>query len=229
VNFVATGIVTLIVLSVVQVFVIPQVQIRGRRRERWENDVGELRALLEEKLERAHDSLRSAGYQIRYLGDWKENLETNEGGKAYIDEALQAATATFHDARKSIGELMAQMSRIEDRIKLLNPKAAYWGRLNVGWMGLRVAMFAVEHDPSWGGERLDDEAWDAAWDKVRDRREVLLKIVKEVADEMKPPPAHRVRRARQLLARWGQRVALVHGPARPAGETVVPGVPGIAA
>jgi hypothetical protein len=169
-ELIAGGVITLIVTSLVQVFVIPNMQAKNRRIERWENDVGELRALLEEQLPRAHDTLHSTGVQMRFLTAWKGTVDANEAGEArmaYIEETLRSATAAFRDASESVGELMARMQRIEGRIKMRNREAAYLARLASKRITLRVAMFDVERDPSWGGKQLDDAAYDAAWDKVR--------------------------------------------------------------
>src|SRR3954470_1624710 len=59
------GLVTLAVTAVVQILIIPWVQRRNRRRERWERDVIELETLLHHELRGAIDDAERAAQDYR--------------------------------------------------------------------------------------------------------------------------------------------------------------------
>lgn len=201
------GVVTLAATFLIQVFVIPQVQARIRNRERWETDIIELLALVEEEIPRAHSLMRSGGYALRYMSEWTRRDDVD---RERLEEMIASTTSEFRRARELGDELIARLSRLERRIRRINSDAPHWRRLALARMSLTIALFDVERDALPGEKLLEDQEWESAWRKVRDAREELTKSVRTVADPMKPPPDYPMRRMRRRIAGWVLRLRNRH-------------------
>jgi transcriptional regulator of heat shock response len=197
VELIAGGLVTLTVTFLVQVFVIPHVQARIRNRERWESDVIDLHTLVEEEIPRSNAALHSAGYELRYLSEWKQRDDIN---KDRLNEALESATSTFRETRTLGNELMARLSRLEKRVQRIRRRDQFWRRLTLMRIALHVALWDVENDGLPGEKRMSHEEWIDAWEKVRDRLNTLQKLIEIITNPIRPPRRRLLRRAHRRLS-----------------------------
>lgn len=193
------GGVTLAGTIAVQLFVIPHVQARTRGRERWEKDMRDLAALVEEELPRAIHGYRWAGYGVRVYrmvqGDPKYD-------PVKVETGLAEAVGETREANAALGEKMARLKILIGRVKRLNPDAWYWRQLQLLHMNLQASMWSVPgHEP--GAPDLDDDQWEKVWKDAEAARTQLLSKVNGIADRipMKPPSTHRTRRVRWMIWR----------------------------
>src|SRR3989442_408187 len=95
------GAVTLAVTSAVQILVVPRVQARTRRRERWEKNVIELVGMLEEELPRTLQNVWLAGHSLRLV---KERESTEGINLQRLNEYRANAEKERLQARQLTGE-----------------------------------------------------------------------------------------------------------------------------
>lgn len=175
------GFITLAGTAVVQVIVIPQVQARTRRRERWENDVMELAALVDEELPPAIRGYHSADVVARvfrrlYRPDRREEdlveaplahqpgRETVAGGgddglAERVEEQLRDAESELREADQALGH---QMARLQIRIARVERINRNWRPLSASYGKLRISLWKVE---DWEHMKhvLSDDEWGQAW------------------------------------------------------------------
>jgi hypothetical protein len=200
-NLVLGGLITLVVTTIVQLFVIPRVQRGTRGLERWEGQVIDLRAVLEEEMPRTLNNLRSARYTTSLLASLKDSPNLDQ---ARLAEVTERESTKYTEANEALGELLSRASRLEGRISLVNRTAPFWVQLEVNIAELRIALFKTE---SWwdGADTRTDDEWKAVWSAVNDAHEVLLNQVKTLAATMDPPPTYPIRRFRALVKKKTKR------------------------
>lgn len=189
------GLVTLSTTFVVQVFVIPWVQGRTRRRERWENDVLELSALLEEELPRALNGYKVTSYPIYGMKQWLGNEQYNQ---EKVQELWQSSTTELREAGKAVGERMARLKILDSRIRRLRPRAPYWGRLSLRRTQLQLAVCNVEDVVL---PENPEAHWDEEWKSLQTALKELCVTLDEIANPTKPPPRQLAHRVRQYIKR----------------------------
>jgi hypothetical protein len=190
------GGVTLAATTVAQLYVIPHVLARTRGRERWEQQVLDLAALLEEQLPRAIDRYRSAGSDVRLVGELRGQDEYDQ---AKVEAALTEAITEARQANTALGEQMARLQSLTTHVKQINPDATYWDELALRHHELQSSLFDLDgHQP--GRPDLDDGQWEKAWDAVDQARQQMLETVNQLAARvpLKPPP-HRPSPARERV------------------------------
>jgi predicted transcriptional regulator len=213
------GLVTLSVTFVVQVFVIPRVQTGTRRRERWEKNVLELSALLEEEMPRAISGYKSAAYQVRYTKAWLGDDAYNQDR---VRELWQTSKTELREADRVVGELMARLKVLDSRIRRVRPKAPYWGRLFMRRVKFQLAVWKIDIQPTEEPDPLDDdERWEEAWKSLQAAQDELIKTLDEIADPMKAPPRQFVYRVRRDVRQWVKK----RWEARRAKQAELPGTP----
>jgi hypothetical protein len=192
VNVLLGGLVTLAVTAVVQIFLTPWVQRRGRVIERWEREVKDLVNLLEEELPPALRRLRWTTLTLRTL----QKAAGAEGfDQARVKEATKTAEGEAKAAYEAVNELTTRASRLEKQIALVNRRAPYWRRLSFRTINLDMATWQVDPQP-WGmGRKLDDDAFDTEWKALEEHRAETVKTLDEIAVTMKRPRTYPMRRA----------------------------------
>ena len=192
------GGVTLAATTVVQLYAIPHFLARTRGRERWEQQVLDLAALLEEQLPRAIDRYRSAGSDVRLVGELRGDDDYDQ---AKVEAALTEAITEARHADSALGELMARLQTLTTHAKQINPDASYWDELALRRHELQSSLFDLDGRQP-GRPDLDDEQWGKAYDAVDQARQQMLETVNQIAARvpLKPPP-HRPSLARERVTR----------------------------
>jgi hypothetical protein len=177
---------TLAATTVAQLYVIPRYLARTRGRERWEQQVVDLAALLEEQLPRAIDRYRAAASDVRMVGELRGDDDYDQ---AKVEAALADAGTEARLANGALGEQMARLQSLTTHARQVNPDAAYWDELALRHHELRASLSDFDgHQP--GRPDLDHEQWAKAWDTVDQARRQMLETVNQIAARvpMKPPP-----------------------------------------
>lgn len=198
------GLVTLVVTFLVQVFVIPSVQARTRNRERWENDVIELRTLIHEELPQAHRELGFAGGSVSifegYRGDSKYNADK-------LEELIRDQRKRLNVAHERCFEMQTRLSRLEGRASLVNRRDPYWRKLTLArhrYDTLLYSVYQITNSDSISESKLNDTL-----DELRAAHSDLANISREITDTLKPPPRRIIRmlyyRTRRALHRARKR------------------------
>jgi hypothetical protein len=182
---------TLATSALVQVFVVPRAQAWTRGRERWERDMEDLAALLEEQLPRALDGYQSAGSLVRLVRGMEraDALRYSGYNPDTAREIVERLSNDRREANAAVGREMGDLKKLIGRARRLNRDAQYWRDLENGRTTLRVALLMVNHDGSEDPNQVSDGEWDRAWDAVTRACESLLAMVNEVTGThpMKPP------------------------------------------
>lgn len=205
----------LVVQIIVQTVIVPRVQARIRRHDRWEKDLIDLVTLVEEELPRAQRELRFAALLLR---DTEKAERDDQGNRERIREWKLEHLNKLRAADRDLGEILVRADRLERRLRLVHRRAPYWSELFWKIARHRVAVMSVEE---WRQGELDEDQFHAAWDKVETRRNELLVNIKEVSNDMKPPSQQRLRRAWRWFKRLPKRVRRRVRPAREP-ETIPP-------
>jgi len=193
---------TLIVQIVIQYQVVPRVDTRRRREDRWERNVLELGELLTNQVGgRAHEA-RLAQSLFRAISQREYGPEFDQDKVARgIAERRQTAL----DATRAFAELVRMRADwLSDRV--IAPmtaanrgvefqQAAYWYRLRA----LAIGGWNPDDD------RPDTE-FDETWQHEQDTRSALINQVELLADLRHPPRPSRRRQFRALRTRVGKRI-----------------------
>ena len=194
------GGVALAATAIVQLYLVPHVIARIRGRERWEQRVLDLAALLEDELPRAIDRCRRASSDVRLferlLGD-----ETYD--QARVQTAVSEARTDSDEANRILTEQMVRLQKLTVQVKQMNPDATYWTELTNRCFHLRAAVLAASDDRP-DAQVMDDAQLEKAWDAVDQAREQMLDKVDQIAWRvpMRPPPLHRLRQSDQRVKGW---------------------------
>jgi hypothetical protein len=195
---------------VVQVFIVPRVQASIRRHDRWEKNLIELVALVEDELPRAEKGFRWPTFEVRHA-------TTIEGDERYDQQKLKAwrseATRKQQEADKALGEVLARANRLVRYLALVQPKASYWRQLSRDLQWYRILLMRVDRHMH---ERLDDDAFEAGWDEVASGRGNLLKRIEEITAAMKPPPRRVVSQAHNWARRRVRKMLRLDRKPKPA-------------
>jgi hypothetical protein len=188
---------------VIQLYVVPRVETRKRREDRWERNVLELGQLLTANLTSSANELHAAQLVYREVRD----RQGDEHNPALV--ARQARDA--EQAMFAYGSLVnTQMDWLIGRVISLGPKAQELERLKNLARDYRERVIFVrplpEHD-----NRTDPE-FDETWEKEGAARKALIEQVKLLADLRHPP---RVSWTRQDIRPAGYRTDLLGGPDPP--------------
>ena len=195
----AGGLVTLVVTFLVQVFVIPRVQASTRNRERWENDVVELRTLVSEEIPQAEGELLSGAEEIIFL-------EAQVGVDGFDQRKLEALIHEDRDrleaARERCFDLVHRLSRVEGRVSLVNRRDVYWRRLTLARIRYHHAFLDTVTNTT-KKPIVEDELRECN-SKLQTARSALAEISKKITEPMKPPPrrlSHRLYHRTKLKLR----------------------------
>lgn len=181
---------------VIQLYIVPLVDTRKRREDRWERDVLDLGELLTTLVRRQADDAYSAQSTFRFLQhglDGVSSVDLVKLSHAREDEGTKAyqATLAFHDL------VNTRVEWLSDRIESISdPRPQIIAEFERAAMRYQVAAmgsFVPGHD-----NRTDSE-FEAEREKERETRKALVKQVRLLADLPHPPRAPLRRR---LIKRW---------------------------
>jgi hypothetical protein len=168
----------LIAQCVVQLYVVPRVEKRKRREDRWERDVRELGELLAMSLTDLANDAHAAQWVFRALRD----DESDEHDPALVDRQARDA----QEATSAYGSLIgAQVDWLADRVLSINRKAPEITRFQRVAQDYRMRAIFVRAPPE--DDNRTDTAFDEAWEKERAARKALIEQVKLLADLPHPP------------------------------------------
>lgn len=185
------GLITLAVTALVQIVIIPWVQVHTRRRERWEKDVIELDTLLRWEFPRLLADAKWRGQEVRSLGKYDE-----------------ASSPEFEAAEKAADKLFDQARRVrvlENRVRLERRKSGFW--LRMGQLVGDAAASVIEAGACFTLEvsRLPAERWQDVWLEAEERLRLATELLSQIAIPMVPPPTNVIQRwlFSQRIARLG--------------------------
>jgi hypothetical protein len=164
---------------VVQIYIVPKVEKRKRREDRWERDVRELGELLNMSLSGLAEEAHGAQWMVREL--------QREASDEY-DPRLVAQQA--RDAQQAIwayGNLIGnQVDWLIGRVRSINRKAPEIVRFHdvAGDYHRRAVMVRVAPGED---DNRPDTVFDDVWEKERAARKALIEQVEVLADLPRPP------------------------------------------
>ena len=178
------GLITLAGTAIVQIFIIPWVQTRNRRRERWEGDVIELETLLHDELPDAIAAARTSAE--RYLG---AKRDAHPAQAAVVSFAGQLKSAATDDAHELL-EIIRSVRTLEKRVRLVNRRAFLWATLQSDLRLLTEQLGRASE--AWRGAEEDDAAHRHVWTVLQDCLDNAVQTLELVSIPMKPPPANKL-------------------------------------
>lgn len=186
----ATFLLTAGLTLLVQLYIVPRVETRKRREDRWERNVLELGELLTTQVGRLAQEARSEQSMMRFL---YRDLE----GLADIDQKLlekdrresgpkaRQATEDFHDL------VNTRVDWLEDRIRsFTSPGPPVIGEFDSAARTYWLAAMTLLCTPPDLDTRTDD-VFDREWTREREARTGLISQVKRLADLPHPPRVQR--------------------------------------
>jgi hypothetical protein len=182
-NVLIGGFITLAGTCLVQILVIPWVQARSRRRERWEKDVGDLLRLIECTLPRAVRRLDLAALEPWSAVETKRAFDEDEdpddeGFREAIDRGREKAEEAF----KELLSVWEQIFDLYRRVCSAGKHRAAWPPLVDSVTALNGAIWKA-HPSRWQSEPdLEGDVWCADIDAVHDEADVLSVRFEEVAE-----------------------------------------------
>jgi hypothetical protein len=185
----------LIVQLVVQFLIVPRIEARKRREQRWETYVHELGELLTTALnERATEaSIAQWVYQgvLQMEGSPDAKQDTVEQLKRDHSEKARRATLAFNDLAHS------RVPWLVDRIKTADPRSEEIIGLVIAARHHRIRAMAVD---DWSAAYVPpDMTFDEAWDQEGEARRALVKKVTVLLDMPRPPRVSMLRHCQRRV------------------------------
>jgi hypothetical protein len=181
---------------VVQLVIVPRVEARKRREDRWERDVLALGELLTVDLP---DRRRAARSDVWFMQNVSQDPDMS-----VREEYSQFRSKVHEDARASMTAYEAVAStRVEwlvDRITALDPEEPRLKNFRMSGIRFKVAVGGVG---LWDypNEKFTEEAFDEAWNREARFTAELTSAVKELAGLPHPPRRVGTGRLKQV-SRW---------------------------
>ncbi|GAA2611415.1 hypothetical protein GCM10010399_47830 [Dactylosporangium fulvum] len=194
------GLITLVGTFLVQLYVVPRVQARTRRLERWEKDVIELVALIEEQLPLAVEAYHMASLGPRIARQRRNDPEADHDR---LEMLLAEWTGEQREAREALGEKMSRLDVLHRRVRRENADAPYWTLLADQRRHFRIPIMQVDIWRIDEDANPEDEEWETAWKRIDEEREKLLNVVLQIAEPPKPPRRPRLRTATRVRGIFG--------------------------
>jgi len=185
------GLITLVVTLLVQILVVPCVQRRTRKRERWERDITELQTLLEVEFPRNVRALRRA--VVSYFAF--HELPAATLADAVTRPVYAAAEADAVAAHDSLSDSAMRALWLGRRAAIYKPgRDPYWSRLLTSMGELNGNMMALAPRGVTKG-RMTAKEYDGVLDEAHRLSGLLLATLALTADPLEPPKSRSVRRA----------------------------------
>lgn len=175
----------------IQLYVVPRVETRKRREDRWERWVLELGELLTGSVADHAADLHAAQLVYREARDRKDDY--TPGQRRQLKREAEQANFAY-------GSLIStQVDWLVERVVSISPKAREIVQFQKAWWNYEMATVFVrplpEHDTS------AEDQFDEAWKVDRDSRKELIAEVKVLAILPHPPTPSRWRRRLKLQTR----------------------------
>lgn len=178
-SLVGTFVVGTATALLIQLYVVPRVETRKRREDRWERDVRELGDLLTTELDERAREAQVGQDLFRDLRQLEAKPGLAQSRERQAEEARQAAWA-FEDL------LSKRIKWLAARIEKIAPKAPAIVKFHAAWSWYRAQVIIAQVVRPQDDDRTDD-AFEEAWQKERDARKALLEQVELLADMRRPP------------------------------------------
>lgn len=179
------GGVTLVAQTVLQLVIIPRVDARKRREDRWERDVLSLGELLTDELSNAASKARHDQWLLNTLHiSLKNSIDVDpKKAKQLRDELLESAsesTARF----RSLATV--RMKWLGERVVSLAPKSPNLRKLSRQLRFYEVsALGCTLYD--YCDDNFDNEQFEQNWDRERTSAKDLTATVADLAHQSRPP------------------------------------------
>lgn len=187
---------TLAVQLVIQFCVVPKVETRKRREDRWERDVRELGELLTTQLAERADAANVEQSAFHFVLQLESAADADQDKVSHLkhEHSLKArhATAAFNDLAHT------RVPWLVGRVISIDPESAEIVKFGTVARHHRIRAISVD---DWSGVYVhSDPTFDEAWDQERDARRALVEQVTALLDLPHPPRA-------SLRRRWWRRGA----------------------
>jgi hypothetical protein len=148
----------------VQIYVVPRVAARKRRRERWEKDVLEIGELLSTTVTELAKEARSAQLRVRLTSELAGDPNYDQ---EWVTRELREMKPAAREAKQKLADAQIMAHRASDML-------GEYFRLS-----LLYGLHLVEHhaDELW---ELPDEDFEAWWERERELRAQLISSVARV-------------------------------------------------
>lgn len=214
-----TAALSLVVVLVVQIYVVPHVESRKRRDDRWENDLLRLGETLTFEVNDAASEYLSALYHLAIL---TRTAADPDRDPERLHEARRQAETRLRDARERYRKTVGRADWLADRVAAAGSGEPEIRRLTLAVAGLSVHDLS-DADPTFHGDdfELTEEAVVAVWDMQREVSRNAINQVKVLASGRAPrrrtPLGHlwlRLRRWTRLARQLGRKRTVPPSSAR---------------
>lgn len=187
---------TFVVQFLIQVYVVPHVQTRKQRHERWLKDVLDLGELLTTSLQRLATEAWEKQYSFRVL---REHEADPDFDQVKVKQELWERKLAARQATQEFNDLVhSRVNWVADRIMALSGDSAQ--AVKFVSVSYRYRFKSVQLAPSeW--ENLSDDEFESYWKSERDLRTEMTNVVKKLSYLPRPPRATWRRRFRMFWRR----------------------------
>lgn len=189
--------------ALLQLVIVPRVDTRKRREDRWERDVRELGELLTGEVAR---TARLVGEPAYMLWAAQRTIAAESGmsrdRRAALSQLLREHESKAREGRQAFDDATARARWLSARISALAPGSPALGHFERATLIYRHRVLNACIDGDGTGASSEDADYDegtakhrAAWKDERDARAELLESVEKLADGPPPrrsPPVGRV-------------------------------------
>jgi hypothetical protein len=200
-TFLTGAAITLAVQLVVQLWVVPKVESRKRREDRWERNVLELGEILTTEVSRRAEGARIAQSTFRFLHQLPN--DTPGVDRAKLERQRQEQNRKAYLSTEEFQDIVnTRVDWLVDRICSFEPHILVLSQLNFAFRGYWV--HAMGPSVPERDNRVDS-AFEDDWNQERDARKALLEQVKRLANLPHPPRTplrRRLMNFRQRAWRW---------------------------
>ena len=192
-NLILGGLITLAGSAVVQVVIVPWVTTRRRHRERWEETVIELSALIEVDIAAAAKHLTRSSKLVREVRTRLSRVTTGGFDRVGLERLEDQYNSEALATDERLTELRSQAFRLFEHAKLYHRSADYWEQLQAALLRLDLSLVLADYRSSVD-MKVDSDEVTQNWELVEKCRKALVVKLKEVSDPMRPPRVRPIRR-----------------------------------
>jgi hypothetical protein len=188
----------LLAAVIIQSVVVPAVQARTRRLERWEDNLSELSSLLEDQLPTSARRLRQ---DISSELLWEEVEDQPDYDQNAVQQHLSSARTARRDSQELLDQHVTRARLLLDRLRREHRKAPFWRPLLVlelRWR-MRHSLFIS------AGYLPDQDPPETLWRAHEKARQALVDYLEPLVQSMKPPRGQFLRRSWRLLSTKARR------------------------
>lgn len=197
------AVLALVAAVFVQAVIVPWVQWRTRRRERWEEAVTELSVLVQVGLARRMRRFRSVVELERHLTSLVDDPEYNQ---ERLDQTLRDERQRRRELDEEIDEELARVAALTARITSFKKNSLDSRRFEFEQVTLRFRISEVQlHSGLGKSANEDSESWPTVWDQYDKARKTFSDRLIALERSMKPPRRQLYRRTIAETRRYFQR------------------------